>query len=302
MERIDKIFNPKVRILIVGLLLCGFSILLYCLSRDNSIPVLQPSGQIASKQKSLIIFASLLSLVVVIPVFSLTGYIAWKYRTEKRSEHLPDWENSRKLEAIWWGIPIALITILSVVIWKSSHSLDPYKPIVSAKAPITVQVVALDWKWLFIFPDQKIATVNYIEIPENTPIDFSVTSDAPMNSFWIPELGGQIYAMAGMETHLNLIADHAGLFDGASANISGAGFSGMKFKIKATSDKGFDEWVNLVKQAPKNLTMDEYSLLSKPSSNYPASYYAMVDEKLYDSVISKYMNTMSNHNHMSEGN
>jgi len=182
-----------------------------------------------------------------------------------------------------------IILILAVLTWNSSHDLDPFKPIVSDKPPITIQVVALQWKWLFIYPQQNIASVNIIQFPNQTPINFEVTADAPMNSFWIPQLGGQIYAMPGMSTQLHLMADTEGTYRGSSANISGKGFAGMNFSAKSTSQADFDQWVALVHQTRNNLSLAKYNNLAKPSQNNPLSYYSSSQSGLYDRVVMKYM-------------
>jgi cytochrome o ubiquinol oxidase subunit II len=252
--------------------------------------VLNPEGTIADQQRDLLIFASLLSLIVVIPVFFLIFFIAWKYRAgNKKAKYSPEWDHSHKLEFIWWGIPVILIVILAGITWKSSHDLDPYKPLASDKKPVTIQAVALEWKWLFIYPEQNIATVNYVEFPEKTPINFQITADAPMNSFWIPKLGGQVYAMAGMQTKLHLMANTEGLYDGSSANISGEGFAGMRFKARSSSEQNFKQWVDDVQHSPNTLTAAEYQKLAKQSKNNPQALYASYEPGLYDSIIMKYM-------------
>jgi cytochrome o ubiquinol oxidase subunit 2 len=176
------------------------------------------------------------------------------------------------------------------LIWNSSHDLDPYKPLDSAVKPVTIQVVALRWKWLFIYPEQGVASVNYVQFPEDTPVNFVITSDAPMNSFWIPQLGGQVYAMPGMSTKLHLIADHTGDYAGSSANLSGAGFASMKFRARSTSSSDFDEWVRTIKQSDSLLTADNYANdLAMPSQNNPVEYYMLGDDNLYESALGKSM-------------
>lgn len=255
----------------------------------HNLPILEPKGPIAKQQKDLLVFATLLSLIVVVPVFAMTTYIALKYREgNKKSKYSPNWDGNNWLEAIWWGIPITLILILSVVTWRTSHSLDPFKPLQSTKEPMTIQVVALQWKWLFIYPEQNMATVNYLVMPEDRPIKFEITSDAPMNSFWIPALGGQIYAMSGMSTELNLQADDPGVYEGYSANISGKGFSDMKFLAKATTDAEFEAWLGTVKSSANFLDKNEYENLAKPGTMNEKHYYS-VSHNLYDTVVMKYM-------------
>ncbi len=256
--------------------------------------VLQPQGLIASQEKQLLVFATLLSLVVVLPVFVMTFGIVWKYRAgNKNATYMPDWDHSHLFETLWWGIPCVIIIILGVVTWKSSHDLDPFRPLNSTVKPLKIQVVALQWKWLFIYPEQRIATVNYIQFPEKTPIDFEITADAPMNSFWIPALGGQIYAMSGMSTQVHLMADKAGSYRGSSANISGKGFAGMKFVAESASAPRFAEWVKSVKQKNNALDSTAYGNLAAPSEDQPITHYSSAQADLYDTILMKYMGHMS---------
>ena len=236
------------------------------------------------------ITATLLMLIVVIPVFALTIFIAWRYRAgNKEARYTPDWDHNRLIEFSWWAIPTIIITGLAIVTWKSSHELDPFRPLSSTTPPMTIQVVAMQWKWLFIYPSQNIASVNFVQFPVNTPINFEITSDAPMNSFWIPRLGGQIYAMSGMSTHLHLMADTAGSYNGSSANISGEGFAGMKFIAKASTAADFDNWLQQMQSSPDQLSIERYNKLAEPSVDNPPSYYALSEQNLYDELIMKYM-------------
>ena len=210
--------------------------------------LLDPKGQVGIEQKNLILIATGLMLLVVIPVIIMTLAFAWKYRaSNKAATYTPDWSHSTKIEAAVWIIPILIIIALGYVTYHSTHKLDPYRPLDSDVKPVQIDVVALDWKWLFIYPEQGIATVNKIVFPANTPVNFRVTSDAVMNSFFIPQLGGQIYAMAGMQTHLHLLADEPGVFRGFSANYSGYGFSQMRFKAHSVTEPEFAQWVEAVK-------------------------------------------------------
>ncbi len=262
-------------------------------------------GTIADQQRSLMIIATLLMLIVVIPVFVLTFWIAWRYRaTNKHAQHSPDWDHNNKLEAIWWGLPCVIIAILAVITWTSSHSLDPYRPLETSKEPVKIQVVALEWKWLFIYPQEKIATVNYVQFPENTPVNFEITADAPMNSFWIPSLGGQIYAMSGMTTKLHLLADKVGSYNGSSANLSGKGFSGMKFVAESVTDTDYMNWVQDVKHKSGQLDSAAYEKLARPTENVPRGSYNLTQSDLYDTIINKYMGshgTKSGEHGMSHG-
>lgn len=273
----------------LGIVLLGLITSVGWFLSTRNIDVLQPKGQIADKQLDLIIFACLLSLIVVIPVFALTFFIAWRYRaTNHKARYTPNWDGNKFIEAIWWGVPLALILVLSVVTWRTSHELDPSKPLAAEKKPITIQVVAMEWKWLFIYPEQKIATVNYVEFPKQTPVNFEITSDAPMNSFWIPQLGGQIYAMTGMSTKLHLLANEEGEYKGVSANLSGEGFAGMRFVAKSSSDQDFKNWVSSIKSSPTALSTAEYAKLSVPSKDVPASFYSNVENDLYQTILLKF--------------
>lgn len=283
MGKINRFFAGVVAVVLTAMLTWVFA-------NRSSLAVLNPEGQIGSQQRDLLLFACLLSLVVVIPVYGLLFFTAWRYRSSnKKATYKPKWAHNRALEITWWGIPCILIVILAVVTVKSSHDLDPYKPLSSEKKPVTVQVVALEWKWLFIYEDYNIASVNHLEIPEKTPINFKITADAPMNSFWIPKLGGQVYAMKGMETKLHLIADQTGTYSGSSANLSGEGFAGMKFDVRSSTTAQFNDWVARAKKTPDALTSNIYDELAKPSTNHKTKVYASVDSKLYSTILHKYM-------------
>jgi cytochrome o ubiquinol oxidase subunit 2 len=254
-----------------------------------NMTLLDPKGQVGLDERNLIITATLLMLLVVVPVIVMTFLFAWKYRASNpNAVYAPKWSHSTKIEIAVWAVPVLIIIALGYVTYISTHALDPYKPLESDVKPITVEVVSMDWKWLFIYPEQGIATVNKLVFPANTPINFKITSDTVMNSFFIPGLGGQIYAMAGMETKLHLIANQNAEFDGISANYSGAGFTGMKFKAIATSQADFDAWVSDVKKAPKQLEKAEYEALSKPSQNNPVELYSSFTPNLFQIIVDKY--------------
>jgi len=283
MSRKYKLFFATVSIVGIGLLIA-------LILNLDSADVLNPAGIIAEKELGLMVFATLLMLVIVIPVFVLTFFISWKYREgNTKAKYTPDWDRNRKLETIWWGFPLLIITILSVVTWQSSHDLDPFRPISSNAKPLTIQVVALQWRWLFIYPEQKIATLNFVEIPKDRPVEFRLTSDAPMNSFWIPALGGQMYAMSGMSTELNLSANKTGTYQGRSANISGHGFAGMDFEARVSPQTNFNNWANSARQSAYNMGVDEYEALAKQSTDHREVSYALADDNLYNKVIMKYM-------------
>jgi len=256
--------------------------------------VLDPKGQIAADEKSLIITATLLMLIVVVPVIILTLWFAWKYRaTNTSATYTPNWSYSHRIEAVVWGIPCAIILVLGILTWTTTHELDPYRPIDSKVKPIEIDVVSLDWKWLFIYPEQHIATVNESHLPAGTPVNFKITSDTVMNVFFIPQLGSQIYAMAGMQTQVNLIANEAGVYDGLSTNFSGAGFPDMMFKATAGTQQEFDAWVAKVKASPNKLGLDNYAELAKPSTKDPVKYFSNVEPVLFTAVLDKYMDKSS---------
>lgn len=262
--------------------------------RHVAIPVLEPKGPIAAQERHLMIALLLLSLIVVVPVFTLLFVFVWKYReSNTKAKYNPEWDHNRIAETIWWLIPTALILVVGGIIWNSSYQLDPSRALVSSVTPITIQVVALDWKWLFIYPDQHIASINFLQFPTGTPVNFEVTADAPMNSFWIPQLGGQIYAMPGMSTQLHLLASSPGDFTGSSANISGDGFAGMTFVARASSMNDFERWVNNAKLSQSTLSRAQYAQLAQPSQHNAVAYYTADDANLYDSILLKYMTPLS---------
>lgn len=259
--------------------------------------VLDPKGQIGADEKHLIIIATLLMLIVVIPVIFMTLFFAWKYRDGRDQEvYAPKWSHSSAIETVVWIVPIVIVVILGVITWGSTHDLDPYKPLEHQAKPITVQVVSMDWKWLFIYPEQGVASVNELAFPTNVPVNFKITSDTAMNSFFIPQLGSQIYSMAGMTTKLHLIANEPGTYDGISANYSGAGFAGMKFKAIATPTAAdFDVWVAKAKQqATKTLDSATYQALAQKSENNPFEYFGSVSHGMFDQIVMQYMHMDSN--------
>lgn len=252
--------------------------------------VLQPSGTISVAQRDLFVAATVIMSLVVIPVFVLLFYITWKYRaSNKKATYTPDWQSSKLLETFWWGVPIVIVVILSVIAYRSSHSLDPFRNLESQTAAVKVQVVALQWKWLFIYPEQKVASVNELIIPVSTPINFEITADAPMNSFWIPELGGQVYAMNGMKTELNLEASRIGNFKGVSSNISGEGFADMKFTVRSVERTAFLSTLKQKNADMPPIEMTRYEALAEPSILTEPQWFRLADSDLHNKIIHKYM-------------
>ena len=258
-----------------------------------NMEVLNPKGDIGADEKSLILIALGLMAIVAIPVIAMTLWFPLRYRaSNKKSTYAPTWSHSTKIEVVVWTIPAIIVAILAAITWRTSHTLDPYKPLVSEAKPVTIQVVAMDWKWLFVYPDYGVATVNEIAFPTDVPVNFEITSDSVMNAFFIPQLGSQIYAMAGMETKLHLIAREPGTYAGLSSNYSGEGFSDMHFQAIATSEDGFKDWIAKAKATQATLNDDTYKALAAPSMKVPVAYYGSVTPGLFTHVINKYMDGM----------
>jgi cytochrome o ubiquinol oxidase subunit 2 len=269
------------------------------LSSGCNTVLLHPAGAVARQQGHLIVVATLLMLIVIVPVMVLTVLFAWRYRkSNTRATYAPDWDHSTQLELVIWAVPLLIIIALGAVTWITTHTLDPYRPLrqaatgtatapVAAAKPLTVEVVALDWKWLFIYPEQGIAVVNDLAAPVNAPINFRITASTVMNSFFIPSLAGQIYAMPGMETRLHAVINHPGDFDGFSANYSGAGFSDMKFKFHGLSNADFERWVQAAKAGGQTLDHNSYAQLERPSEHDPVRRYASVAPDLYEAIVAR---------------
>src|ERR1700757_3692900 len=230
--------------------------------------VLHPSGDIAWQQRNLVIASTVLMLLIIVPVMALTAWFGWKYRASNKSaKYDPDFHHSTQLELVIWSAPLLIIIALGAITWISTHTLDPYRQVLrldaqrhlpkDAKA-LKVQAVAMDWKWLFIYPDLGIATVNEMAAPVDVPIDFQITATSVMNAFYVPALAGMIYAMPAMETQLHAVINQPGDYDGFSANYSGAGFSDMKFRFYGKSPAEFAQWVEQVKAGGGKLERADY--------------------------------------------
>jgi cytochrome o ubiquinol oxidase subunit 2 len=286
--------NQKRAPTLKALLRSFFLIISTCLlSGCDYFTMLHPKGYIAASEINIMWISVILMLLVVVPVIVMTLLFSWQYReSNTKAKYEPEWSHSVLLEIVWWSVPCIIIAALATITWISCHTLDPFKPIdkkISSVKPIKIDVIAMNWKWLFIYPEQNIATVNYVSIPVNTPIQFNITAVGPMNSFLIPQLAGQIYAMAGMQSKLHLIAGTEGVYDGFSANFSGAGFSGMRFKVHVNSSNEFTQWVADVKKSPLTLSQSEYKKLLQPSSDNPTTYYSGADKYIFISTMMKAM-------------
>ncbi|WJH36074.1 cytochrome aa3 quinol oxidase subunit II [Paenibacillus sp. CC-CFT747] len=251
--------------------------------------VLDPKGPVAETQQKLIIISVILCAIVVIPVLALLAFIVYRYRDtpDNKSPYKPDWHDSKLLETIWWGIPIIIIGILGAYTVRDTYALA--KPKVAADTkPLVIQVTSLDWKWLFTYPDQKIATVNYVQIPAGVPVHFQMTSDAPMNSFWVPQLGGQAYTMPGMAMQLWLQADQPGEYYGTGANFSGKEFAHMRFQVEAKPQAEFNEWAKgIASGSNAALTKEGYQELAKPGSVEKPVFYSSYPPELFDEIVDK---------------
>lgn len=263
--------------------------------------VLNPPGDVAARQGDLIVVATLLMLIVIVPVIALTFWFAWRYRASNtRARYTPDWDHSTQLELVIWGVPLLIIIALGAVTWISTHLLDPYRPLdrIAEGRPVPegmqhleVQVVALDWKWLFIYPEQNVATVNELALPVDRPVRFRITSSSVMNTFYVPALAGMIYGMPGMESKLHAVINVPGEYEGFSANYSGAGFSHMRFRFRGLSERDFERWVEEQRASGAQLGRETYLELEKPSKREPVRRYAQVERGLFDAVVNRCVDT-----------
>ncbi len=266
-----------------------------------NLQVLNPAGDIAARQGHLILVATALMLIVIVPVIALTFWFAWRYRASNtQATYKPDWDHSTQLELVIWGVPLLIIIALGAVTWIGTHLLDPYRPlgriaegrpVAEEVKPLEVQVVALDWKWLFVYPEYGVASVNQMAAPVDRPITFRLTSSSTMNAFYVPALAGMIYTMPAMETKLHAVMNKEGDYEGFSSHYSGAGFSHMRFRFHALSDAGFDRWIEEARTGGKALTRAEYLQLEVPSSREPSRLYASVDPGLFDAVVNRCVDT-----------
>ncbi|MEM1344793.1 MAG: ubiquinol oxidase subunit II [Pseudomonadota bacterium] len=257
--------------------------------------VLRPAGDVAVQQGQLIVYSTVLMLIVILPVMALTVLFAIKYRaSNEKATYEPDWDHSISLEIVVWSVPLAIIICLAGLTWVATHRLNPYDPLrrVSAETPIdptveplVVQVVAMDWKWMFLYPEQGIATVNEVAAVVDRPIEFKLTSATVMNAFYVPDLAGMIYAMAGMETELNAVINRPGVYKGFSANYSGYGFSEMRFKFHAFDEAGFDDWVARVREGAPTLDRAAYVETERPTVGDPVTYFGGIEDGLWERIL-----------------
>jgi cytochrome o ubiquinol oxidase subunit II len=256
-----------------------------------SAGMLDPKGIIALEQRTLLFNAVLIMLIVVVPVIIMSFVFAYRYRsTARKGDYKPDWHHSTLLECFWWGIPTIIILILGIIVWNKTHELDPYHEINVAGEKERIEVVALSWKWLFIYPKENIAAVNELYLPAGKQVEFYITADAPMSAFSIPQLAGQIYAMAGMRTRLHIYSDQIGNYEGLNTQLSGYGFADMHFTAHVVDQNNFDAWVKTVKQSKKSLDVGAYKKLFKTDASHPIEHYTTVKPDLFSEIMLQYNN------------
>jgi cytochrome o ubiquinol oxidase subunit 2 len=248
--------------------------------------VLDPVGPIGAQEKLILFNSTGIMLAIVIPVILATIAFAWWFREgNRKAKYMPDWDYSGRIELVVWSIPLMTVMLLGGIAWIGSHDLDPAKPLPSAAKPLNVEVVSLDWKWLFIYPDQGVATVNQLVVPTGVPVNFRLTSATVWNVFFVPRFGTMIYTMPGMATRLNLQANEGGVYDGQSSQFSGDGFSGMRFKVQAVPADQFNAWVSSARGAGRTLDGRAYAQLAKQSSYVAPITYSGVAPGLFDAVV-----------------
>lgn len=263
------------------------------LSSCKEMVILDPKGPIGQRAAELINTSILLMLIVVLPVFIMVIWFTIRYRAgNKKATYKPDWAHSNTIEWFVWTIPVIIIVILSYITWTSTHELDPYKPIESDKPALRVDVISTDWNWIFVYPEDSIATINELVIEADRPVSFKLTSASVMTSFFIPHLGSQIYAMAGMQTQLNLMAQDTGVFWGRNLEYSGFGYNMMSFEVKAKTAQDFKQWVKDAKGSTSSLSMDEFNKIKQPNVDHPVVIFSSVEPDLLNKVMAPYMDWM----------
>ena len=256
----------------------------------SELVLFNPKGPVGELERFIILTAFALMLVVVLPVIAMAIWFTRRYRIGggKEHEYLPKWSYSRNIELAIWVIPAVIVTALVALIWNSTYRLDPYNPMDSTAKPVIIEAVSLDWKWLFIYPEENIAVVNKLVFPTGVPLAFRLTSDSVMTSFFIPQLGSQIYAMAGMQTKLHLLAHNPGTYFGQNQQFSGTGYAHMTFEAVATSSEEYSAWLDKLRQSPEALDLGRYEKLAQPTSGYPVTYFSSVAPDLFEHIIGKY--------------
>jgi cytochrome o ubiquinol oxidase subunit II len=250
--------------------------------------ILDPQGPIGAADKTILIDSIAIMLAIVLPtIVAIFAFAYWFRASNTKAFHWPDWEYSGRIELVVWSVPALTVILLAGVTWIGAHQLDPAKPIEGSEKPLTIQAVSLDWKWLFIYPDQKIATINTLTVPAGAPLQFQLTSASVMNAFFIPQFGSMIYTMYGMTTRLNLRADRPGTFQGLSSHFSGDGFSGMHFDVQVVPTQQFSKWAQDASNAAQALDQRVYGEIAKPSTNNAPAIYRLADPNLFQSIATQ---------------
>ncbi len=270
----------------------GMLLVLSALLAGCDAAILNPKGQIGQDEKTLLITATVLMLLVVVPVIVMTLAFAWKYRASNtKARYEPKWSHSTAIEVVVWSIPCMIVLVLAVLTWRSSHALDPYRPIESERAPVVVEAISMDWKWLFVYPEEKVAVVNELTFPVDAPLNLKITSDTVMSAFFIPSLGSMVYSMAGMQTKLHLIANEAGAFEGMASHYSGSGFNKMHFTAHAVSEEQYRAWLDKVRASDRLLDKAAFTDLGAEKNHdwYPVTYYGRTEAGLFDWILARHM-------------
>ena len=288
-DRLPDCKWPSQRLRSIGVVVARCAVVVTPLVLTACQPaILDPKGAVGIAEKTILIDSLAIMLAIVVPTIAATFAFAWWFRASNaRATYLPDWEYSGRIELIVWAIPVLVIVLLGGVAWIGAHELDPAKPLASDKPPLEVQVVSLDWKWLFIYPDQRIASVNQLVVPAGTPIHFSLTSASVMTAFFVPRLGSMIYTMNGMRTQLYLQADAPGTFLGLASHLSGDGFSGMHFDVQAVPAEQFAAWVDATRDKGPTLDAASYAELAKQSMNVSPFTFGVADPELFTKIVTQ---------------
>lgn len=280
-------------------LLLALCLLLLAGCSMQSFTAFHTAGAVGADERNLIVITTVLMLFVFVPVVAFTLFFAWRYReSNSNATYAPKWSHSNLLEVFLWGGPIVIIGILAVLTWQSTHALDPYKVVDSGgKDPLQVEAIALDWKWLFVYPKYDVAAVNELAMPVDTPVSVHITSDTVMNAIMIPRMGSQIFAMSGMRTQLHLLPTRKGRFFGKNYQYTGEGYADEAFHVVSISDDQFKKWVQKAKSSGERLDESRYSRLAQPSSPSGVTYFSPVKPHLLNYVIQQY-NDGTPRNHM----
>jgi cytochrome o ubiquinol oxidase subunit II len=267
----------------------ALALLSFCALAACAGEVLDPAGDIARQQRDIIYVSTGLLLLIIVPVLMLIVLFAWRYRKGGQGTYDPAFDHSTGLELAIWSAPLLIIIALGALTWSSTHLLDPFRPLPAKEGtkPLLVQVVSLDWKWLFIYPEEGIATINELVLPVGRPVRFDITSSNMMNTFYAPTMAGMIYAMPGMQSQLHAVLNRQGEFQGFSANYSGAGFSGMRFLLKGVDDAAFVQWLEEARISGGELGLPAYREIAMPSEKAPVTRFASIDRDLYRRILER---------------